>query len=292
MAKTDSGSTYRPTFSQREGIEEVPVQLKPKEISRTAANLLWHVVNKSIEASTRAGTMDSYIAKPWFTIIRDWLVRQGMRSDEISVSWNSVKASILPMFMGVGQYHLPLGFIEFVLHHESRPANFNEEVGQALIESRMAYRVVDNDLLPIFSDEEAVTIEKVLNDLTLTPYAGARKHIKNSVQALVAGNFADSVRESIHAIESVASLLAQKSKSELGPALNALDEKKVIHGALAEGFKKLYGWSSDEKGIRHALLEDGDSKVDVADAAFMLGASAAFVSYLINKGRDAGLLSE
>lgn len=292
MAKTESNNTYRPTFAQREGVEEVPVQLKPKQISQVAANLLWHVVNKSIEASTRAGTMDSYIANPWSTIIRDWLVRQNRRSDEISVSWNSVKASILPMFMGGAQYHLPLGFIDFVLHHDSRPGNFSEEVGQALIESRMAYRVVDNDLLPILSDEEVATIEKVLNDLTVTPYAGARKHFKNSSQALVAGSFADSVRESIHAIESVASLLAKKSKSELGPALDALHGKRVVHGALVEGFKKLYGWSSDEKGIRHALLVDGDAKVDVADAAFMLGASASFVSYLINKGRDAGLLLE
>lgn len=292
MAKSNSSNSYRPTFAQREGAEEIPVQLKPKQISRAAANLLWHVVNKSIEASTRMGTENSYIADPWFTIIRDWLVRQGRRSDEISVSGITVKTNILPLFMGSAPYHAPLDFIDFVLHHKICPANFGKEIGGALIESRMAYRVVDNDLLPIFSDEEAATIEKVLNDLILTPYAGARKHFKSAAIALVAGNFADSVRESIHAIESVASLLAKKSKSEIGPALDALNAKNVIHGALVEGFKKLYGWSSDEKGIRHALLADGDAKVDVSDAAFMLGASASFVSYLISKGRDADLLSE
>jgi hypothetical protein len=48
--------------------------------------------------------------------------------------------------------------------------------------------------------------------------------------------------------------------------------------------------TSDEKGIRHPLLDDGTAKVDETDALFMLGACAAFVSYLINKARSAKLL--
>ena len=48
-------------------------------------------------------------------------------------------------------------------------------------------------------------------------------------------------------------------------------------------------YTNDEKGIRHALLDDGTAKVDEADALFTLGACAAFVSYLINKARMSGL---
>ena len=46
----------------------------------------------------------------------------------------------------------------------------------------------------------------------------------------------------------------------------------------------------DEKGIRHPLLDKGDAEVDETDALFMIGACGAFVSYLINKSRAAGLL--
>jgi hypothetical protein len=64
-----------------------------------------------------------------------------------------------------------------------------------------------------------------------------------------------------------------------------------IHGALVSGFKSIYGFSSDEQGIRHALLDKGAPAVDGVDAIFMLGACSAFVSCLINKSRAVGLLT-
>jgi hypothetical protein len=70
-------------------------------------------------------------------------------------------------------------------------------------------------------------------------------------------------------------------------------EKSVrIHPALGKGFGSLYGFTSDEKGIRHALLDEPVAQVDEADALYMLGSCAAFVSYLINKARQVGLLGQ
>lgn len=63
-----------------------------------------------------------------------------------------------------------------------------------------------------------------------------------------------------------------------------------IHGALKSGFKAIYGYTSDEKGIRHPLLDIGVAKVDETDAIFMFSACAAFISYLIGKARSADLL--
>jgi hypothetical protein len=48
-------------------------------------------------------------------------------------------------------------------------------------------------------------------------------------------------------------------------------------------------YTSNEGGVGHALLED-EPKVDEADALFMLGTCAAFVSYVVNKAKLAGLL--
>jgi hypothetical protein len=53
--------------------------------------------------------------------------------------------------------------------------------------------------------------------------------------------------------------------------------------------ESIYGFTSDQNGIRHALL-DAEAKVDETHALFMIGACAAFVSYLINKARAAGIL--
>jgi hypothetical protein len=77
----------------------------------------------------------------------------------------------------------------------------------------------------------------------------------------------------------------------LGPALSKLQKSVRIHPALAKGFDSLYGFTSDEKGIRHALIDEPVAEVDETDALYMLGSCAAFVSYLINKARKAGLLT-
>jgi hypothetical protein len=89
-------------------------------------------------------------------------------------------------------------------------------------------------------------------------------------------------------VESVVSVL--EPKGDFAKALARLDAKVQIHGALKAGFGNLYGFTSNEQGIRHPLLEVPAAKVDETDALFMIGACAAFVSYLINKARSADLL--
>jgi thiaminase len=87
-------------------------------------------------------------------------------------------------------------------------------------------------------------------------------------------------------VESVSRTL--DPSADLSKALARLEQKISIHAAMKKGFTSLYGYASDENGIRHALLEAGEAKVDEADALFMIGACAAFVSYLLNKARTNG----
>jgi hypothetical protein len=127
---------------------------------------------------------------------------------------------------------------------------------------------------------------KAFADLDASEFHGARAHLRNAASHLTAGSFADSVRESIHAVESVSRTL--DPSADLSKALARLEQKISIHAAMKKGFTSLYGYASDENGIRHALLEAGEAKVDEADALFMIGACAAFVSYLLNKARTNG----
>ena len=105
---------------------------------------------------------------------------------------------------------------------------------------------------------------------------------------MTAGQWADSVRESINAVESVVRLLG--SSKSVDDALKSLANKGHINKNMSAGLGRLYNYTSDEQGIRHPLLDDGDAKVDEADALYMFAASAAFVTYLIGKGQTAGLL--
>jgi hypothetical protein len=144
-------------------------------------------------------------------------------------------------------------------------------------------------IVPIGSDTELETLKRAFADLAATEFHGARAHLRSAATELTAGNNADSIRESIHAVESVVKVL--EPSGDFKKALAKLESKVKIHGALKSGFAAIYGFTSDESGIRHPLLEKDAADVDETDALFMIGACAAFVSYLINKSRNAGLLA-
>jgi hypothetical protein len=60
-----------------------------------------------------------------------------------------------------------------------------------------------------------------------------------------------------------------------------LEKEIVLHSALKKAFNNLYGYTSDAKGIRHALLEEAELYPE--DAKFMLISCSAFVNYLVSK---------
>jgi hypothetical protein len=60
-----------------------------------------------------------------------------------------------------------------------------------------------------------------------------------------------------------------------------------LHSALKKGFSSIYGYTSDNDGIRHALTQD--SNCDQEDAKYMLVSCSAFVNYLIVKATKSGI---
>jgi hypothetical protein len=191
-----------------------------------------------------------------------------------------------------GDYVTVFGFVQWVLRHEAKPYQLEIGVDDALRASRAAYAVFDNDtIIPIGSEAERETLARAFADIATSEFHGARAHLRNAGSELTAGNYAASIRESIQAVESVARVL-EPSVNALGPALSKLEKSAYIHGALGAGFRSLYGYTSDEKGVRHPLLDKPGAQVDETDALYMLGSCAAFVSYLINKARQVGMLSE
>jgi hypothetical protein len=103
-------------------------------------------------------------------------------------------------------------------------------------------------------------------------------------------DYRNSIKESISAIESIARLIG-KDVSGLDKPLAALKEKANLHPAMVDSFCKLYGYTSTDTGIRHALVDES-YPVDFPDAKFMLVSCSGFVSFLIEKSRTAGLLTK
>ncbi|ANM12457.1 MULTISPECIES: hypothetical protein [unclassified Rhizobium] len=147
-------------------------------------------------------------------------------------------------------------------------------------EERCAYRLLDGSVVPISSEEEGEAIYTALDAMSRPGLGGARIHLLKAGSSLTAGEYADSVRESIHAVESVARSLT--GEASLQKALTEIGKKHPMHPALKSGFSNIYGYTSDANGIRHPMVGDKETMVEEAEAIFMLGSCAAFVTYLVN----------
>ena len=142
----------------------------------------------------------------------------------------------------------------------------------------VGYRFVNGILCRIVNEEEIKSIESAIAE---SPDAVAEQLNK----ALLAfadrehPNYANVVKESISAVESQCCILTGDSKASLGTALKELEDSGVkIHPALNKALHQLYGYTSDDPGIRHGSTETAN--VDAALAQFMLVTCSAFVNYL------------
>ena len=279
------------SFEQAEGIEPLPSQLKLREVSPKLRAVLWSQIYRYLTDATEPSDYGRpYFDRSWSTILKDEHVyRQLGMVDDFANDAKELIKETRDIFEN-GDYLAIFGWLEFVLKHPACPANVAKETDASLRFCRAAYRVVENKVIcPIASEAEHASIVKAFADLAATQFNGARAHLRNAASHLTAGKYADSVRESIHAVEAVCTTL-DPTADVLSKALKKLEQKISIHPAMKNGFTSLYAYTSDEKGIRHALLDDSTAKVDEADALFMFGACSAFVSYLINKARTNGLL--
>jgi hypothetical protein len=284
----------RLTFEQAEGAEPLPAQLKLREVSSELRARLWAIFHQELSDAREAYSVSSVqdLEGPWAQYLYYWHVACCFQAaDEFTPSYDYWRNELKSIFME-GDYLEIFGFVQQVLRHEAKPDELEIEVENALRASRAAYAVFDGDtIIPIGSDAERETLGHAFADVAASEFNGARSHLRNAGSELTAGHYGPSIRESIHAVEAVARVLEPDAKT-LGPALSKLEKSVRIHSALRTGFSNLYGFTNDESGIRHALIDEPVAQVDETDALYMLGSCAAFVSYLINKARQAGLLGE
>jgi hypothetical protein len=101
-------------------------------------------------------------------------------------------------------------------------------------------------------------------------------------------DYRNSIKESISAVESACQLVARKPGTTLGVRIKAIKGNGFTHPALEEALGKFCGYTSDERGIRHALTADS-SIPTYAEAKFMLVACSAFVNFILTRLIEVGL---
>jgi hypothetical protein len=133
--------------------------------------------------------------------------------------------------------------------------------------------------MPVASPEEALAITRALKTADTAKMPAARQHLLDAAAELSGGNYANSVRESMSAVESVA--LVSTGETSFAKAIGVMDGRRPMNGAFKIAINRLYDYTSQEPGIRHAKKEGAVADVDEREAIFMLGVCASFVTYVL-----------
>ena len=276
------------TFSQAQGYEALPEPLALGQLSNEARIKLW----------------DLLVFSAWHRFENRWRWNSSYRWEEIfrAVHRNFLMRPLdefpqhndrlVALYRKAILHQLPLNRVfdlfQMIMRHQYCPPTFTRSVAEIFERCRLAY-VVDTQkpvtILPATTRQEGEAIIGALKEFREAGLQGAETHLRKAAALISGSDWPGAVRESIHAVESVARQLDPDASKKLGPALASLEKSGHLHPALKEAFSKLYGYTSDEEGIRHPLIDKATSPAGQDEAVFMLGACASFASYLWRKHR-------
>jgi len=274
-------------FSQRIGKKSVRDSLQIESIDKSLENRMWNTIlddffNKldDYDYSGREAELDQILRVIWLEFFEE-------RSDEIdSHDSGKVYASgvinYIKRWFFKSEWYEKYDLLEFLatLDTHIRNTNFVVHCNHALKREKAGYRIINGEIVQITAEEEIAEIEEAIQ--VSTKLKPVNTHLSSALSLLANRenpDYRNSIKESISAIESLASIITGEEKTTLGKALSIIEDKYKLHGALKSAFSSLYGYTSDSGGIRHSLLED-DIEVTFEDAKFMLVACSAFVNYL------------
>ena len=263
-------------FSQRIGITPVETALQTHGINDALHNSLWNVMDVFIWSRDRflykqygSADIEEFSRSLWFHYFKKPMDSRPDRAHRI------LKA-IREYYFGCTWYEV-YDFIEYVLLAEKN-YRLNGAINNILERELSGYRFVESAFIPVTDELEVEAVQKALTE---GPFSGVHAHLKQAVQHLAHRenpDYRNSIKESISAVESMAREVTGNPKASLGDALAILEKSEHLHPALKKGFSAIYGYTSDEGGIRHAMLEEPN--LTVSDAKFFLISCSTFINYL------------
>lgn len=178
-------------------------------------------------------------------------------------------------------------FIEkyLLICNEDKVDKMQSEFNRILEEEVSAYRILEKKVIPITNKSELLTIEEAKN----SEFDSVKIHIDKALGLFAERrnpDYENSIKESISAVESMCCIITGLTgkNATLGNTLKKLKENGVhIHQAMEKAFLSLYGYTSDEDGIRHGGIDFRNAPSE--DAKYMLISCSAFINYLTEKWR-------
>lgn len=278
------------TFSQQQGLENIPPFLQVDELPAEVRKEILYEINEFIEN----------LSQPIFTnlgidiqkIIKDFYAKAYIFDSGLRFDYPYFRIQ-LQNLMVHGTYNKIFDALLFLLNHPFTQKVENEyqfalKISEIFERRRMGYLLIKNDnqwlILPRASEQEGQNFLKAVHDLSNLELEGTRYHLINAAEKIKRQDYAGSIQDSIHAVDSlIKKLIGSTGETNFANDIRNLNKQLNLHPAMIEAFIKLYGYSSDEKGIRHCLDGSYLTAIDQATAQYFLGTCSAMVSLILSK---------
>jgi len=279
-------------FSQRMGLEPKELPLQLKSMSPELRSSIWNHVLRNTEKNhwelllrTSYGRFfflpedDAPEPITYYTGFNVSPCREDLKEKFFKLQWNRV-------------YDFMEFYVRFLLlffqdddWNKQREYQRHEGTLNAILERQSSgYRMIEGEFAPITDVTELGSLKNSI-DSTTTRFESIRVQLKKAVDALSQKpnpDYHNCIKESINAVDGLVRTVTKiGAKGKFDKVMEKLAEIVEIHPAMKEGFKKLYNYTSDEGGVRHALLEE--SEVGLAEAKYMLVVCSAFVNFILMK---------
>lgn len=266
-----------PLFSERNGYVVKPLQVE--SMTPELRNRIWNTYR--IEICFDGYSFDSNYLEEIMDFFGLAYVGDG------SFDYSSLKQNIAAFqkwFMKAEWYRI-YDFIEVYLKFlpAKDKSDARENFNNVLKWENAGYRVIADQVVPITNPAEIASLEQAQQ----SAYSSVNTHIRKAIELFSrrpTPDYENSIKESISAVESMCCIITGQSgkNATLGKTLKKLKDKGVhIHSALESAFSSLYGYTSDEDGLRHGGIDFTNAPAE--DAKYMLVSCSAFINYLIEK---------
>lgn len=278
-------------FSERIEKKQTKVDIQINSIDQDLKNGIWNVLCLSwIEPMNKIKWLNNtgykdLVDSIWFSFFKEPI-------DQIPKTTESVTQELRNRFFSWDYLEI-YDFIDFIASCNIPPFDnyeFIETCDFILKRELSGFRFINGQLAPITNEGEIWEIEKAIYQSAKNNLKGVNIHLSNALAKLSdkrSPDYRNSIKESVSAVEAICKQITGDKNAELGKAIKKLKTILPIHGALEQGFLKLYGWTSDGEGIRHAMMDD--SNLDQEDALYMLISCSAFINLLIAKVNKLGI---
>ena len=275
-------------FSERFGFKKVRDTIQHNSIDEPLRNSLWSLFKLYIWDNVEYSL--GIISDCTLTSRENRGVYELCKSlwfDFFKLPLDSLSWECETVYMGLRNYYYKFewyevyDFIQFVAQnydgYKFDRDGFVRQCNKALERELSAYRFIDLQIAPITEHEQLKEVEQALGKMN-TPI---RAHLKRALELLSdrkSPDYRNSIKESISAVESLVVKTNGGKKGTLGQLIKILESSIGLHPALGKAFSNLYGYTSDEDGIRHAIFELKDIKFE--DAKYFLVICSAFINYI------------